>query len=124
VIKALRPTALKNQLVAALDQRVLSLISATYDQFVKFDFYELEGVDAGREFIIIDIRNWKVDHEINLWVTYSEGQLTADQFGNRLIAKVVCKYANESSCSIWFLNFLFYINKSLVIKPCIAFISA
>ena len=70
---------------------VLYLILATFDQFLKFDIYELDGVEATRRFIVIDICNWKHD-QTGLWVTYSEGQLTADPFGNRLIATVLCNY--------------------------------
>ena len=96
-----------------LNQCTLSSISATYDQFVKFDFYEMDGVDATRRFIIIDIRNWKLD-PTGLWVSYSEGQMTADPFGNRLIAKVLCNY----QMSLYRVASLFHIITLYAIKSC------
>ena len=58
----------------------LSLILATYDQYVKFDIYQLDGDDSRREFIILHIYNVKLDHKTNRLGYYSEGQLTADRF--------------------------------------------
>ena len=96
---------------------LLPLIIATYDQFVKFDFYELDGVDARRRFIIIHVYNVKLDHKINLFVTYSEGQLTADPIGNGLIATVLCNY--DMSHSLYSIGFALALvvcdNKTLVI---------
>ena len=91
---------------------LLSLILDTYDQYVRFDSYELEGDDSGREFKIIHIYNWKEDHEINRFVTYSEGQFTADPFGNRLIATVIVYY--ENACfTAWFFTHNFWDNGSI-----------
>ena len=62
------------------------LFIETQFQYVKSDYYKIDQASDERLFIIIHVWNAKTD--VYPWIWYSQGQLTADQSGVRLIATV------------------------------------
>lgn len=57
---------------------------------MKSDLYEIDWATDGRLFIIIHV--WNLNMEVNPWKHYSQGQLTTDPSGVKLIATVMSHY--------------------------------